>query len=201
MVRRGEVFICPVDAVPVDGSMVDPAHSRFWVSWQAEDKNEETYDLLEHAEIDGADPAIAWGRQRASVVWIRLGHRGDTYFSAGEHHADDDTDNEPVPHWPPAGPPAGGWWTPPEPPPPPTRADGLAVIAELANGTRSEESAAAWAYDRIIPAVDADADEETRELLFELMSGWEIHNGEVQPSSGRLGVSEPEQRLPPRRGV
>jgi hypothetical protein len=107
--KRGEVFISPIDRVP-GGAMVDPGSSRFRVSWQDEDEDED--DTLEDAEIDTAEAAIAWGRKRASVVWIRLGHRGDTYFSAGdEHPADDDPDNEPVPHWPPASPPSDSWWT------------------------------------------------------------------------------------------
>jgi hypothetical protein len=58
-----------------------------------------------------------WGRARSEVVWIRLGNRTGTYFSAGvEHPGDDRPENEPVPHWPPDGPPPGGWWRPPQRP-------------------------------------------------------------------------------------
>src|SRR5687767_6132272 len=100
--RRGEVFISPVDPVPADGSMIDPALASFHVSWQDEGEA----GALEDDEVFGADDAIAWGRERSPVVWIRLGNRGDTYFSAGDEHPADDDPDEFVPHWPPDGPPA-----------------------------------------------------------------------------------------------
>jgi hypothetical protein len=88
--------------------MVDPATARFWVSWQEDER------AIEDADVEGADAAIAWGRERSDVVLIRLGHRGDTYFSAGAIHPEDDDEEDPMPHWPPDGPPPGGWWTPEE---------------------------------------------------------------------------------------
>ena len=102
--RKGVVYIAPVDQVPADGSMVSP-DSRFSASWQS---NEE--GLLEDCpECANADEAIAWGRARAATVLIRLGHRSDTYFSAGEAHPR--RADPPLPAWPPAGPPPEGWWT------------------------------------------------------------------------------------------
>jgi hypothetical protein len=56
--------------------------------------------------------ASAWGHDRADVVVIRLGHRGDTYFSAGTRDEEFEEGDEPFPRWPPAGPPAEGWFTP-----------------------------------------------------------------------------------------
>jgi hypothetical protein len=107
MQRRGEVLIGPVEPVPADGSMIDPARGRFWAVWE----DETAEGLVEEVEVDGADAAIAWGRERSCVVLIRLGNRGDTYFSAGDDHVADDED-EPFPVWPPDRPPTGGWWDP-----------------------------------------------------------------------------------------
>ena len=98
---RGEVFISPVASVPADGSMIDPATGRFWASWQ-----DEAEGTIEDIEVDGAEAAIEWGRERSETVYIRLGHRGDTYFSAGVVDAEDD--DGPMPVWPPPGPPPGG---------------------------------------------------------------------------------------------
>jgi hypothetical protein len=88
--------------------MVDPETSTFWASWQNDER------ALEDVDIVGAENAIAWGRERADVVMIRLGHRGDTYFSAGAVYDPDDSDEPPHPAWPPLGPPPGGWYTPEE---------------------------------------------------------------------------------------
>jgi len=88
--------------------MVDPATATFWASWQTDE------EAIEDVDIVGAENAIAWGRDRADVVVIRLGHRGDTYFQAGAVHEQDDSDDPPPPPWPPAAPPPGGWWTPEE---------------------------------------------------------------------------------------
>jgi hypothetical protein len=78
---RGTVYIAPTASEVPDGRMVDPETSLFWVSWEndAEDDVGEWRD-----DIVGAEAAITWGRERADVVVIRLGHTGDTYFSAGE---------------------------------------------------------------------------------------------------------------------
>ena len=56
--------------------MVDPETSRFWVSWQIHDAEKGEGGVLEDAEIVGADAAIAWGRERADEVFIRLGDTG-----------------------------------------------------------------------------------------------------------------------------
>ena len=61
-----------------------------------------------HEQIIGGEAAIIWGRERADVVLIRLGHSGDTYFSAGEHRAH----KESMPLWPPRKPPPEGWYQP-----------------------------------------------------------------------------------------
>jgi hypothetical protein len=95
--RRGIVWISPADPVPA-GRMVDPSESRFSVSWQDDEP-------LEHIEITGAEPAIAWAQKRADHVLIRLGHTEDTYFSAGCRGSGD------VAPWPPSGTPAAGWWS------------------------------------------------------------------------------------------
>lgn len=100
-----EVVISPVDHVPDDGSLVDPHHSRFVASLQGPDR------VIEEIEVKGAEAAILWGRARAEIVIIRIGHRGDTWFSAGDVVAYDEDD--PLPSWPPE-PPARGWWVPKE---------------------------------------------------------------------------------------
>src|SRR5206468_4526 len=51
----------------------------FWASWQDDDEPA----ALEDVELVGAEAAIHWGRARSCTVLIRLGNRGDTYFSAG----------------------------------------------------------------------------------------------------------------------
>jgi hypothetical protein len=45
-----------------------------------------------------ADEAIAWARARAPIVLVRI---GNTHYSAGEVHAEDDHD-QPLPLWPPS---------------------------------------------------------------------------------------------------
>lgn len=169
---RGEVFICPVAPVPSDGSMINPETGHFWASWQ----DEEVDGVLEDVELDGAEAAIEWGRERSETVYIRLGHRGDTYFSAGAVLAADD--DGPMPAWPPTGAPPGGWWVPPVPP---TLADVRAVVTEVAEGKRSAEDAAAWALDRMGPAIEAGGDQAIVALLGELSSGWLSAGGRVRP--------------------
>lgn len=155
--------------------MIDPETGRFWASWQDDDAE----GVVEDIELDGAEAAIAWGRERSETVYIRLGHRGDTYFSAGAVHAEDDEGRLPL--WPPAGPPPGGWWTPPVPP---TLADVQAVAAEVARGERSAESAAAWALDRMGPTIEAGGDQAILALLGELSSGWMSINGKLRADVG-----------------
>jgi hypothetical protein len=83
--------------------MTDPATSVSWTSWQDD-------GVLDDVEIRGADAAIAWARERASTVLIRLGHTHETYFSAGDQIVGD------RPAWPPQRPPAEGWWPPDDAP-------------------------------------------------------------------------------------
>ena len=103
MGRRGIVWIAPTDSVP-RGCMADPATSTFWVSWQHREDG-----LLGDEDVVGADAAIAWGRERAQVVRIRLGHTRDTYFSAGVRRV------RSLPQWPPQQAPPDGWWSPGDP--------------------------------------------------------------------------------------
>ena len=78
--------------------MVDPANTAFWASWEYKGNMEDVHVL-------GAAEAIAWGRQRASRVLIRLGHTRESYFSAGDESDDG------LPRWPPASAPSAGWWS------------------------------------------------------------------------------------------
>ena len=106
--RRGTVYIAPTAGFEPDGRMADPETTLFWVSWQDNRP-------LEDDDIRGAEAAIEWGRERSDYVLIRLGHRGDTYFSAGTKHPPENPDDpydEPLPIWPPSGPPPEGWFTP-----------------------------------------------------------------------------------------
>jgi hypothetical protein len=98
--RRGIVWIAREGPVP-EGRLTDPVATLFWASWQHEDEG-----VLGNTDIRGAEAAIAWGRQRANVVLIRLGSSEDTYFSAGDEH------RKGMPSWPPPV-PADGWWIPP----------------------------------------------------------------------------------------
>jgi len=129
--KRGTVYIAPSARNVPAGRMVDPESSLFSVSWQDEVKGEVVGD----EEIVGADAAIAWARERADVVLIRLGHTRDTYFSAGEHRAYAAT----MPIWPPRDPPSEGWYRPrpddmadPEPMDHSNAGDEVAWVATLA---------------------------------------------------------------------
>ena len=147
--------------------MIDPATGLFWASWQDEGESA----TLEDVEFVGAEAAIAWGRERSEVVWIRLGHRGDTYFFAGGV-AQPESDDEPVPDWPPDGPPSGGWW---EPPTCPTLPEVERIASEVASGTRSAEDAASWAWDRMDPTITERAPSSVVDALHRLIeAGGEI---------------------------
>jgi hypothetical protein len=111
--RRGTVFIAPVASYLPSGRMVDPDSSVFNVSWQ--DNEPGRSELLADAgEIEGAEAAIAWGRERCERVLIRLAHTDEGHFSAGRVRltANADGSGEAFPVWPPAVTPAEGWWTP-----------------------------------------------------------------------------------------
>jgi hypothetical protein len=105
MAAKRIVHIAPSAWEIPNGRMVDPESSRFWVSLQEHDDEKEEGGVLEDAEIVGAEAAIAWGRKRAELVFIRLGHGVGTYFSAGSIAGED-----PIPRWPPSGPPPEGWF-------------------------------------------------------------------------------------------
>jgi len=123
--------------------MVDPAVSRFWVSWQ---RHTDPRGILEDDVIEGADAAIAWGRARSEVILIRLGNRGDTCFSAGVRHPADNSAVEQVPHWPPAGRPPDGWWAPPRRP---DRTAIRSIRISVASGELDAAEAKAWAELRL----------------------------------------------------
>jgi hypothetical protein len=103
-------YIGPDDRVPADGSMVSPDRS---FHAHVESYKDDHYE--EGGEFENAEAAIRWGRERANIVMIRLGGTHDTFFSAGEEHAENE-DGTPFPPWPPQEPP-GGWWQPTDDPP------------------------------------------------------------------------------------
>lgn len=148
--------------------MANPADSRFEASWQSDE------GLHDGITAEGAEAAIAWGRARARIVWIRLGHTSDTYFSAGEIHPHDDRDEQ-TPHWPPAHPPDEGWW---HRPPRASLADAQAVAAAVAAGTTSPVTASELA-DLQLFIYPGEHDDGTERLLITLSEpggpalGWE----------------------------
>jgi hypothetical protein len=131
--------------------MVDPRTAAFFVSWQDD-------ALLEDDLRVSAESAIAWGRERADFVLIRLGHGAGTYFSAGvrDPPVDDESPEPqwPAPRWPPAAEPEEGWWNPPGKP---TPADVNRVDEELQRGGISPADAQAWAEERL-SLITADSD-------------------------------------------
>jgi hypothetical protein len=102
--------VAPVDFVPADGSMLSPA-GRF----DAHVASYEDDHYEDGGTFDSAEAAIRWGRERAPIVIIRLGGSHDTFFSAGDVHAENE-DGTPFPLWPPHEPPSG-WWHPSDEPP------------------------------------------------------------------------------------
>ena len=77
-----------------------------------------TAEIDEDATFDTVDAAIAWGRERAEIVLVKLGGDVDAVYSAGRRAARWSTVDEnswPFPPWPPkswpdyAGPPEPGW--------------------------------------------------------------------------------------------
>jgi hypothetical protein len=79
-----------------------------------------TAGLDEESGFDAVDEAIAWGRERAEVILVRLGSDLEAIYSAGRRHATENTDGSgwQFPPWPPAswpaysGPPEPGWAAP-----------------------------------------------------------------------------------------
>ena len=56
----------------------------------------------DEADFDTVDEAVAWCRERAERVTVRLGGYEDTYYSAGERPSTN-WDGMPYPDWPPHG--------------------------------------------------------------------------------------------------
>jgi hypothetical protein len=142
--------------------MIDPESGIFWASWQEPDR------ALEDVELVGADAAILWGRARSETVVIRLGHRHNDFFSAGDAVAEGE--EGPLPTWPPST-PADGWWTPP---PRPSLAEVKQVEAELAAGKISADEAAEWALARLDPGIGEVAPEDVTFALARLAATSEI---------------------------
>jgi hypothetical protein len=92
MERRGTVYI---------GARSRNNPPRFTGYWEAEDyfgRDETPPGLLERGPgWEDPDEAIKWGRDRATVVIVRI---GNTHYSAGDELALDE-DDQPLPEWPP----------------------------------------------------------------------------------------------------
>jgi hypothetical protein len=89
-----------------------PEHDAPWVA-----STGRTTAKDEEATFENVDDAIAWGRERAGLVLVRLGADIEACYSAGERAATEFIDGSgwPFPPWPPAswpnydGPPEPGW--------------------------------------------------------------------------------------------
>jgi hypothetical protein len=76
-----------------------------------------TAEIDEESGFDTVDDAIAWARERADIVLVRLGADAEAVYSAGRRPARWSTDDSswPFPPWPPkswpdyTGPPEPGW--------------------------------------------------------------------------------------------
>ena len=87
---HGVVFIAD-DPLPLHQGRPPGVHCH----WEGERDGQPVF--LEHGPAEASlDEAIAWGRERAPLVLVRLG--GSRYFSAG---AEDPQDEE-LPRWPPS---------------------------------------------------------------------------------------------------
>jgi hypothetical protein len=80
--------------------------------WSDEPEILATFDAAERSEwreFGSVDEAIAWGRERAIIVLVRLGGGENECYSAGERHVTRQlpeyggTDLRPLPKWPPPG--------------------------------------------------------------------------------------------------
>jgi hypothetical protein len=62
-----------------------------------------TAETFEEAGFDAAEEAIAWGRERAEIVIVRLGSTEDTFYSAGTRRANQRVDGLGMDYleWPP----------------------------------------------------------------------------------------------------
>jgi hypothetical protein len=102
---------------------------RFDAHWESDDHQQ----FKDGPESVSVEDAIAWGRSRADVVWVRVGNGDlggdeDGYFSAGTHHPEPE-----IPIWPEgmtvtARPYTGPWrvWK-----------DGFELAAEMIRATRA----------------------------------------------------------------
>ncbi len=114
----GVVLVTPaVVAMPLD-RMVDPARAEFNAIWYED--FEDWSGRTERVRVVGAEAAIAWAKERADRVVIRLDDGGDpeakTSFSAGPEPAwIGGIHDGPLPSWPGAlVPPPEGWYEPSE---------------------------------------------------------------------------------------
>jgi hypothetical protein len=158
---RGVVYISPVIIVP-PGLRLDPEASLFGASWQ------DDYRELDSLDYVTAASAIAWGRDRAQTVLIRLGGSIDDYFTAGDRRPHDDSPEEPdIPDWPPTRPPKGGWW---QLPPFPSLAEVEETSARVRGGELTEDDGRLWAEERFaaLPELDHEPDVQILRALAEL---------------------------------
>ena len=58
---------------------------------------------IEEAHFADIDAALAWARKRGNSIFVRLGPREDTHYSAGRIHLHERNDGTgaPYPEWPP----------------------------------------------------------------------------------------------------
>jgi hypothetical protein len=86
-----------------------PPQAPVVASWRL-DEDEKVFE-----QFHDVDAAIEWARERASVVFVRTGTTGDTYYSAGEERAGHNSTGfisgadertgpnwTPLPEWPPS---------------------------------------------------------------------------------------------------
>lgn len=125
----------------------EPEVSACWNVRNAEDVDDTLGEAdFVMADFDDVDEAIAWARERASLVLVRLGPTEASIYSAGERRATREllefggTDLTPHPEWPPSD-----WPNTSVPPLPPAKVSGhiSAVIRdESAHGGDTPEEAA-----------------------------------------------------------
>jgi hypothetical protein len=87
----------------IDRHYDDPRAASPQSGWEARLFHAGVVRPVEEAVFDDIDEAIAWGRHRAEVVWVRLGEGWDTHYSAGAVHLHQwvDGSGAPFPIWPP----------------------------------------------------------------------------------------------------
>jgi hypothetical protein len=65
------------------------------------DDSETAHLLEETASAGSVEDALTWARARAARVVLSYGYSGDGVFSAGHKYHDGDSDEAPLPLWPP----------------------------------------------------------------------------------------------------